>query len=125
MNPDEMKRILIISDIHGNAAALDSVLHAASQKETDGIILLGDLIDYGPDSNEVIERISNIPKEKIVVNIWGNHEHAVINKDFGRFSSERGKTSAKYTRTRLTEYSLEYLMSFLMIFKFGLTLISS
>ncbi len=110
MNPDEMKRILIISDIHGNAAALDSVLHAASQKETDGIILLGDLIDYGPDSNEVIERISNIPKEKIVVNIWGNHEHAVINKDFGRFSSERGKTSAKYTRTRLTEYSLEYLM---------------
>lgn len=111
MNPEEMKRILIISDIHGNMAALDSVLHTVSQKKIDGIILLGDLIDYGPDSNEVIERISNIPKERIVVNIWGNHERAVINEDFGHFSSERGKISAMYTRTRLTEFSLEYLKS--------------
>lgn len=109
MNPDKMKRILIISDIHGNVSALDSVLHAACEKEINGIMLLGDLIDYGPDSNEVIERISDIPKEKIVVNIWGNHERAIMNKDFSHFSSKRGELSARYTSTLLTGDSLDYL----------------
>ena len=104
-----MKRILILSDIHGNLTALDAVLHAAYEKHIDGVILLGDLIDYGPDSNEVIERLSDIPQEKILINIWGNHEHAIMNGDFGRFSSKRGELSAQYTRTRLTEASLEYL----------------
>lgn len=109
MNPDEIKRILIISDIHGNIAALDSVLRMACEKAINGVILLGDLIDYGPDSNEVIERIADIPKEKILVNIWGNHEHAVMCEDFGHFSSKRGEMSAKYTRTQLTGDSLAYL----------------
>lgn len=111
MSPDEMKRILILSDIHGNMAALDSVLQAVRKKEINGIILLGDLIDYGPDSNEVIERISGIPKEKIVVNIWGNHEHAIMNEDFGHFSSKRGEISARYTRGQLTGASWDYISS--------------
>lgn len=109
MDPDKMKRILILSDIHGNLAALESVLKAASDKEIDGIMLLGDLIDYGPDSNEVIKRISGIPKERIIVNIWGNHEKAIMHGDFGRFSSKRGELSAKFTKSRLTEASLDYL----------------
>lgn len=109
MNPDELKRILILSDIHGNSAALDSALKAGWEKEIDGIMLLGDLIDYGPDSNEVIERISGISKEQIVVNIWGNHEKAIMQEDFGHFSTKRGEASAKYTRGRLTEASLDYI----------------
>lgn len=104
-----IKRILILSDIHGNLAALDAVLHEAYEKQIDGIMLLGDLIDYGPDSNEVIERLSDIPRGKILINIWGNHEYAIMNGDFGRFSSKRGEMSAKYTKTRLTETSLDYL----------------
>lgn len=109
MNLDEMKKILILGDVHGNMAALDSVLHEASQKEINGIILLGDLIDYGPHSNEVIKRMSDIPKEKIIINIWGNHERAIVCEEFGRFSSKRGELSAKYTRSRLTENSFAYL----------------
>lgn len=109
MKTDKMKRILILSDIHGNLAALESVLKAVSDKEIDGIVLLGDLIDYGPDSNEVIGEISGIPKERIIVNIWGNHEKAVMHGDFGRFSSKRGEMSARFTKSRLTEASMDYL----------------
>lgn len=109
MNPDKMGKILILSDIHGNMTALESVLGTISAKRLDGVILLGDLIDYGPDSNEVIKRISDIPKDQIIVNIWGNHENAIVEEDFGHFSTKRGELSAKYTRSQLTEASFDYL----------------
>lgn len=104
-----MKKILILSDIHGNITALDEVLKSVANKDIEGIILLGDLIDYGPGSNEVIKRIGDIPQEMIVVNIWGNHENAIMNEDYRHFSSERGAVSARYTRKQLTQASMDYL----------------
>jgi predicted phosphodiesterase len=38
-------KILILSDIHGNWAALQSVL--AAEADFDKILCLGDLVDYG------------------------------------------------------------------------------
>jgi predicted phosphodiesterase len=40
-------KLLILSDIHSNWAALQSVLEAES--DSDKILCLGDLVDYGPD----------------------------------------------------------------------------
>lgn len=98
-----------MSDIHGNLSALSKVLETESLEEFDGIILLGDLIDYGPRSNEVIQRIREIPDNKLLVNIWGNHEKSIICLDDSQFSSERGKSCAAYTRRNLTETSREFL----------------
>src|SRR3990170_141354 len=48
-------RVLVISDIHANLAALEAVLaHAGS---FDAAWCLGDLVGYGPDPNEVIRRV--------------------------------------------------------------------
>lgn len=87
-----MSRILIMSDIHGNLSALNKIWETEKIEEFEGIVLLGDLIDYGPHSNEVVEKLKNLPKHKILVNIWGNHEKAVVDGDDSRFSSERGKS---------------------------------
>ena len=65
--------ILIMSDIHGNIEALKSVNEYLKNQKIDKLMLLGDIIDYGPHSNEVIEFISNLPYE-IICNIRGNHE---------------------------------------------------
>ncbi len=97
-----MGKILVVSDIHGNLSALEAVLEAESLEALEGIILLGDVIDYGPRSNEVIHRIKELPDHKILVNLWGNHEAAVCKKDYRRFSSERGKQSAAITGRELT-----------------------
>ncbi len=104
-----MEKLLILSDIHGNLTALDQVLGSASLHSVDHIIMLGDLIDYGPRSNEVIERIGKLDKEKILVNIWGNHEHAIMEEDYGKFSSDRGRLCAQYTKSILTGESRMYL----------------
>lgn len=104
-------KILILSDIHGNEQALDAVLEkVAADYRIDACLLLGDIIDYGMHSNEVISRIQTL-SYPVLCNIRGNHEEAVITEDYRAFSSERGRQSARYTRNILDENSWEYIQN--------------
>lgn len=101
--------IAVLSDIHGNIMALWSVLNKIfANKKIEGVVILGDLIDYGPNSSEVIRELHhiNIP---IICNIWGNHEHAIMENVYDRFSSMRGQNSARYTKKQLTGEALSYI----------------
>ncbi len=104
-------KIAILSDIHGNLTACMRVLEKLQDyKELEGILLLGDLIDYGMKSNEVIQEIKkiNLP---ILCNIRGNHEAAIFSDQASRFSSERGRLSSAYTKSILTEETKVYITS--------------
>lgn len=101
----------ILSDIHGNLQALEAVAKDMKDFKIDGIILLGDLIDYGMQSNEVVEFISSEWSDRIVCNIWGNHENAILRNDFSRFSSLRGEESARHTAAQLSENVRNYLFN--------------
>lgn len=58
-----MNKLVILSDIHGNLSALQAVIQDFQSKYSpEAIVLLGDLIDYGMRSNEVIELIQNLEK---------------------------------------------------------------
>ncbi|HEY7417433.1 MAG TPA: metallophosphoesterase family protein, partial [Ktedonobacteraceae bacterium] len=50
-------RIALISDIHGNLVALNTVLHELAQEPIDQIICLGDVAALGPQPHEVIDRL--------------------------------------------------------------------
>lgn len=100
----------ILSDIHGNMYALEKVVEDMEKYNIEGIILLGDLIDYGMQSNEVVEYIKENWKDKIICNIWGNHERAILTSDYNNFSSSRGVESAKHTASQLSQESREYLI---------------
>lgn len=63
-------RIAIISDVHANLAALDSI-----QEPYDVLICLGDLVDYGPQPRETIQWV----RERALRVIRGNHDHALAN----------------------------------------------
>jgi predicted phosphodiesterase len=62
-------RYLILSDIHANLTALDAVL-AAAKGRWEKAVCLGDIIGYGPDPNEVVDRIRSLD----AVAIRGNHD---------------------------------------------------
>ncbi|MDE5617090.1 MAG: metallophosphatase family protein, partial [Clostridia bacterium] len=96
------------SDIHGNLSALDAALEKAEDYAVEAFVLLGDLIDYGMRSNETVARIRELTKP-ILCNIYGNHETAIVNGDYSRFSSERGKDSAKYTSSVLSADTFDYI----------------
>ncbi len=53
-------RIAVISDIHGNAVALDAVLSDLQQDPADSVICLGDAIQGGPQPAEVVARLRDL-----------------------------------------------------------------
>jgi predicted phosphodiesterase len=66
-------KILLMSDIHGNWAALQSVL--AAEPDVDQILCLGDLVNYGPQPAECVAWAM-----KTLTSDWliqGNHDRAV------------------------------------------------
>lgn len=102
-------KILIMSDIHGNEQALNAVLKkAGANYRIDACFLLGDIIDYGMHSNEVIDIIKTL-RYPILCNIRGNHEEAVLTDDYRFFSSERGRQSAQYTKSILKKEAWNYI----------------
>ena len=106
-------KYLILSDIHGNLSAFEAVLNDCSEDSFSGVILLGDCIDYGMRSNEVIDRIialkHTIWKDKVITDIWGNHEKLAIDNDLEKLSTDRGRIIARYTKDNLTDRSLDYI----------------
>ncbi len=101
----------VLADIHGNMYALQRVLDDMNQFEVEGVILLGDLIDYGMQSNEVVYYLNYDFNYNIICNIWGNHERAIMLDDYKGFSSQRGVECAKYTASILEEKTRNYLDS--------------
>jgi predicted phosphodiesterase len=97
-------RILVLSDLHSNATALDAVL-AAAKDHWDLSVCLGDVVGYGPDPNEVTARL----REMGTQTIRGNHDKAVtglmITDDFNPIA----KAAVDWTRAQLKPEHLAWL----------------
>ncbi|MFK7114089.1 metallophosphoesterase family protein [Flavobacterium oreochromis] len=73
-------RTFVISDIHGNNNAFRKALKHVGLKKTDKLILLGDFIDRGNDSKEVLDTIFLLIENGFnVVCLKGNHEEMFLN----------------------------------------------
>ncbi|MGD1875569.1 MAG: metallophosphoesterase family protein [Mastigocoleus sp.] len=67
-------RQIIIGDVHGHYRGLMKLLEAIAPGESDKVYFLGDLIDRGPESCEVIEFV----KESRYTSVRGNHEQMLL-----------------------------------------------
>jgi len=65
-------RVAVLSDIHANLPALDAVL--AAMPSVDEIWQLGDVVGYGPEPDEVVDRL----REVGALGVRGNHDAAAI-----------------------------------------------
>ncbi|WP_263356173.1 metallophosphoesterase family protein [Acidicapsa ligni] len=66
-------RIAVFSDVHGNLPALEAVLKAIDSSHPDVILCLGDLVDFAPWPNEVIEVI----RSRNIGTLMGNHDERI------------------------------------------------
>lgn len=99
-------RILVLSDIHGNLAALESVLSAA-EGHYDVIWCLGDVIGYGPRPNECV----SIIREQTVICVMGNHDWAGLGRpgiDVESFNPQ-AKQAVLWTQDKLSDETREFL----------------
>jgi len=97
-------RILIFSDVHANLTALDAVLKDAGV--VDKIWCLGDMVGYGPDPNECIQRVQSLPN---FLCLLGNHDVAALGQiDTATFNTE-ARQAIHWTQDALSPENLDYL----------------
>ncbi|MDE6753266.1 MAG: metallophosphoesterase family protein [Muribaculaceae bacterium] len=102
------EKIIVLSDIHANLSALEAVIADFESKGQipDALAILGDNINYGMRPNEVILRLQQLSdRYPTVVNLFGNHEKALLDNDTSHFSTERGRQVLDYTRSILSDNS--------------------
>lgn len=68
-----MTRTAILSDIHGNLSALESVLEDVNGQNVDRIVCLGDVIGYGPSPCECLDHTMEFE-----FCVLGNHDSSAL-----------------------------------------------
>lgn len=72
-------RTIVISDLHGCYDEFNALLHKVKyQSEQDQLILLGDYVDRGPRSKEVVDQIMQLHQDYGVVVLKGNHDQLFL-----------------------------------------------
>jgi putative phosphoesterase len=99
-------KIVIISDIHGNLAALE----ALPEKNYDALWCIGDLVDYGPKPREVVEWI----RANSDITVRGNHDHAAgfsVDPQCSAPYKKLAEETLRFTLEVCTHKNLDYLKS--------------
>jgi len=96
-------KLALLSDIHSNLEALDAVLQALP--EVDRILVLGDIVGYGPDPNAVIGRLRSVQARAV----RGNHDQAMLDPRLLELFNPHAAAAARWTREVITAESLVYL----------------
>ena len=73
-----MSRYIAITDIHGELEKLESVLEKVKPQSDDVFVFMGDYIDRGPKSREVVDKVIEIGKIYNSIYLMGSHEYAYL-----------------------------------------------
>jgi predicted phosphodiesterase len=68
----ETTRVGLLSDIHGNAVALEAVLEDIGS--VDAIVCAGDTVGYGPSPGQCVKMV----RDRELPTVRGNHDRAVV-----------------------------------------------
>lgn len=78
------KRLIAVGDIHGEIEKLNSLLNKLDLQSNDKVIFLGDYIDRGKHSKEVIVRLIELSKTVECIFLKGNHEDMLLKTRISR-----------------------------------------
>ena len=99
-------RALILSDIHSNLEALETVIRdAAHRGGFDQIWCLGDTVGYGPDPVSCL----NLLREYDLVAVAGNHDYAAAGKRGMDDFNSAARTATQWTTRQLSPTDTEFL----------------
>lgn len=107
-------RIAIVSDIHGNIAALDAALLDIATHTPDRLFIAGDLVMNGPRPSEVVQRVMSLEKAGAYV-VQGNTDIAVADGDYTAAFPwldevpDQQRQAAEWAADQLTPDELDYL----------------
>lgn len=92
-------RYAVVSDVHANLAAWNTVLADAAHHRVDAVICLGDTVGYGPQPAEVLRSVHS----RCAAMLLGNHDAAVCGRIPLDAFNDRARRGAEWTGRRLGE----------------------
>lgn len=99
--------VAIVSDVHGNRPAFESVIAAAEAAGAEEMWCLGDLVGYGGEPDACVE----LAHRHCAVCLSGNHDLGVVGvlslEDFSRGA----RIAAEWTRENISEDTREFLLA--------------
>ena len=96
-------RIAVLSDIHANLAALEAV--ASDLPPIDQVWVLGDIVGYGPNPNEVITTLQAMGARSVL----GNHDGAAIGTVEASYFNPDARTAIEWTAGVVDPNARSYL----------------
>jgi len=104
-------KIGIVTDIHNNLIALNTVLEYFAQQNCDKVVCCGDIIGIGPYPEETVQRVMMVEN---LIAVRGNHEGYLIDGMPTEFPNEehmdyRETLHHKWEHDRLSESSIAFL----------------
>lgn len=108
-----MQRTIIVGDVHGCADELRLLLRKCGYAKGDRVILAGDLVAKGPDSQGVVQ----FARENGVLAVLGNHDAFALSHRDGA-EKERTQGRRSYLRT-LGKDDWEYLEALPLFLRLG------
>ncbi len=104
-------RYLVFGDVHGNLQALQAVLTAGDRRRVDAYLFVGDLVGYGPNPLECIERLLPLYKDERLAWVAGNHDMVARGERLPTGYGEEATETLKWTRALIEEraWALEFL----------------
>lgn len=97
----------LISDIHANLEALETVLAALQKEAVDQILCLGDVIGYGPNPNECVKLV----QQHAAVCLIGNHDEASLGRVDLDLFNYMARQAIEWTTDQLSDESKDFLRS--------------
>lgn len=96
-------RLAVLTDIHGNREALTAVLADVQARGCDAMVVLGDIVGYGPDPAWCLDRVRGLG----CVTLQGNHDAAI--KGAGDDMSTQARLAIDWTRGQLSDDQADWL----------------
>ncbi|KHE67309.1 metallophosphoesterase, partial [Halobacillus sp. BBL2006] len=101
-------RYLVVSDIHGDIEKFEDVLKEASYNpKEDQLILLGDYIDRGPHSRDVVAKVIELVEHDGAIAIKGNHDDLFIRSQYEEEAMELWELNGASSTLKSYEGNLE------------------
>lgn len=101
-------KLAILTDIHANREAFEAVLNDATAHKADRLVLLGDVVGYGPDPEWVCETAARLVAGGATA-VRGNHDNAASGGD--EAMTAVAERAMAWTRGRLTGAHRAFLAS--------------
>lgn len=98
-------RYLVVSDIHSNAPALEAVLRDAPV--FDALVCLGDIVGYGPNPNECVDRLQDYE----LVCLAGNHDWGAVGQADLLIFNRDARRALTWTQDEMKPSSYRFLRS--------------